>query len=400
MTDSSNLQALARTSHRVLLLQGPVGPFFADLASWLMRRGAQVWKVNFNAGDRACYPHEGALDYTGTPEQFPAYLDGVLAQYGVDTIVCFGDSRRYHRQARQLAAARGVTFWAFEEGYLRPHFITLERDGVNDHSPLPRDADFYRQALSRLAEPRPPRALAPGFWPMARRAMRYYWAMRRGHVDYPHYRHHREQRRSRYLAGWALSGVRKLAYRWRERTFAGRVRRGELGRFFVLPLQVYDDTQVRRHGDYASIAAMIRAVLRSFALHAPAHVALVVKHHPMDRGFVHYGRLIDKLVGRYQLEGRVHYVHDVPLPVLLRKTCGMVTLNSTSGLSALIHHVPVKVLGRAHYDIPPMTCAGPLDGFWAEPGQPDMVLFNAYRLYQLNVTQINGSFYGQVDWPD
>ena len=36
---------------RVLLLQGPVGPFFALLAQDLREAGAEVFKVNFNAGD-------------------------------------------------------------------------------------------------------------------------------------------------------------------------------------------------------------------------------------------------------------------------------------------------------------------------------------------------------------
>ena len=36
---------------RVLLLQGPVGPFFSNLAHDLRHAGAEVLKVNFNAGD-------------------------------------------------------------------------------------------------------------------------------------------------------------------------------------------------------------------------------------------------------------------------------------------------------------------------------------------------------------
>src|SRR5207253_3330067 len=36
---------------RVLLLQGPVGPFFRRLAARLRAAGAEVHKVNFNGGD-------------------------------------------------------------------------------------------------------------------------------------------------------------------------------------------------------------------------------------------------------------------------------------------------------------------------------------------------------------
>ena len=36
---------------RVLMLQGPVGPFFARLGVDLTHAGAVVFKVNFNGGD-------------------------------------------------------------------------------------------------------------------------------------------------------------------------------------------------------------------------------------------------------------------------------------------------------------------------------------------------------------
>lgn len=36
-----------------LFLQGPHGPFFHALAKMLRVAGARVWRVGFNAGDRA-----------------------------------------------------------------------------------------------------------------------------------------------------------------------------------------------------------------------------------------------------------------------------------------------------------------------------------------------------------
>ena len=41
------------TSQRFLLLQGPHGPFFQQLARLLQTSGAQVWRIGFNAGDAA-----------------------------------------------------------------------------------------------------------------------------------------------------------------------------------------------------------------------------------------------------------------------------------------------------------------------------------------------------------
>ncbi len=55
---------------RVLLLQGPVGPFFRRLADDLTRAGAQVFKVNFNGGDWLFYQN-GAFNYHGRLEDWP-----------------------------------------------------------------------------------------------------------------------------------------------------------------------------------------------------------------------------------------------------------------------------------------------------------------------------------------
>ena len=43
-----------------LLLQGPHGPFFHALARMLRAAGSTVWRVGFNAGDRAFWFHAGS----------------------------------------------------------------------------------------------------------------------------------------------------------------------------------------------------------------------------------------------------------------------------------------------------------------------------------------------------
>ena len=63
-------------------------------------------------------------------------------------------------------------------------------------------------------------------------------------------------------------------------------------------------------------------------------------------------------------------------------------------------NMPVKVLGRAYYDIPGITDQNTLAEFWNHPTPPDKELFHAYRMYHLNVTQINGNFYSQVFFPN
>ena len=51
-------------SHRrILLLQGPMGPFFDHLARFLEEQGRSVFKVNLNGGDEWFYRQPGAVAF-------------------------------------------------------------------------------------------------------------------------------------------------------------------------------------------------------------------------------------------------------------------------------------------------------------------------------------------------
>ncbi|EFG7555445.1 capsular biosynthesis protein, partial [Escherichia coli] len=90
----------------------------------------------------------------------------------------------------------------------------------------------------------------------------------------------------------------------------------------------------------------------------------------------------------------VIYVHDLPMPGLLRHAKAVVTINSTVGISALIHNKPLKVMGNALYDIKGLTYQGHLHQFWQADFKPDMKLFKKFRGYILMKTQLNAVYYG------
>lgn len=401
----SHLHELVDTADRILLLQGPVGAFFQRVSAWLTDvHGKTVHKFNFNAGDEYFYPESIAhtSPYLGTYRDFPAYLENYIKLHGIQAVVCFGDTRPYHVLARKTAEDCRVDFWAFEEGYFRPFYITLEKSGVNAFSPLPRTAEFYASRFPMLEKQQyhEPAPVPAGFKPMAKNAVRYYIQANLNRKKYPDYIHHRAYGLGHYLRLWSVSIFKRLDYWIEDASFAKKIEAGKFGKFFVVPLQVFNDSQVRIHCDFSSVQSFLLHVLDSFARHAPQDTSLIIKHHPMDRGFIDYGRDIKRFVKKHpKLKKRIIYVHDVPLPVFLRHGTGMVTINSTSGLSALIHNMPVKVLGRAHYDIPGITDQNRLADFWNHPVPPDKELFHAYRMYHINITQINGNFYSDVNFP-
>jgi len=86
------------------------------------------------------------------------------------------------------------------------------------------------------------------------------------------------------------------------------------------------------------------------------------------------------------------------LPTLLKNSLGFVAVNSTTGIQALYHHIPVKVLGYALYNLPKLTNQRPLAKFWRNPGKVDQVYFNYFREELINYSQLNGAFYGDSPW--
>jgi capsular polysaccharide export protein len=387
----------AFSGKRVLLLQSPVGPFFWRFARDLRWVGAQVCKVNFNGGDLLFYPFD-AIRFAGRLDQWPEFLDRLISERNIDVILMFGDCRPHHRLARQVANQRGIEIGVFEEGYIRPHYVTLERYGVNGHSQLPKQPLFY---LNRdCAEPPPVRRVEDAFWGAALWAILYYVGAALLQPWFRHYVHHRRLSVAEALP-WARSFWRKWVYSWRERRIDRALSGPLAGNFFLVPLQVHNDAQIRTHSGFESVERFIHYVTKSFAAHAPADAHLVIKHHPMDRGYHDYRALVRGLASSHGLRGRLHYVHDLHLPTLLQNARGVVVVNSTVGMSALYHGTPLKVCGAAIYDMPGLTFKGSLKDFWAAARdlEVDRELFRRFRSYLIEHTQLNGSFYKRLDLP-
>jgi len=364
------------TYRRVLLLQGPIGPFFWRLAQCLQTRGTEVVKVNLNGGDAFFFP---AWAFGGTVYSFRSsatkwrqFLRGIICHHQIDAIVLFGDCRFYHRVAIRLARRLGVEVLVFEEGYIRPDYITLGIGGVNGFSRLPRDPSFYR-ALRQEAPLTVQSLSQRGVRSAVLFGMLYGLAGRLARSHFPYYRHHRSYFSFKHGLLWVRGWARKYLYQFRERHALEAVR-GELSkRFFLVPLQVHQDAQVLFHSPYRSVVSFVAEVIGSFASHAPVDTHLVFKHHPLDRGFRDYGQLIRRLAAEHGISERVRYVHDVHLPTLLDHARGTVLINS--------------------YDIPGLTHQGALSTFWRQPERIDRGLYQRFRNFVIERTQVNGNYY-------
>ncbi|MBR7001404.1 MAG: capsule polysaccharide modification protein [Neisseriaceae bacterium] len=400
-----NLEILLDTSQNILLLQGPMGGFFLQFNKWLSKYQKTVYKINFNGGDEYYYPESNpnTFAFTDRMDNFNQFLSGFIEKNNIDSIICFGDTRPMHKIAKQISLEKNLHFWAMEEGYFRPFFITIEKDGCNHFSPIPLNAAFFQAAFDNLKEKdyRSPKGNFKTFWGGRLKAFRYTWLGNRKRSKYPYYQHHRNYSIKEFIFRLSLGEMRRLKYRGKDKSLMRKIIHNKISNFYILPLQLFDDAQISVHSDFASVEEFLLYVLQSFANHAPPDLNLMVKHHPFDIYFKDYTKQINDFIQKNpHCQGRVFYIHDMPMPVLLRKGRAMVVMNSTSGVSALLHGMPVKALGRANYNIAGLTDQNSLEDFWHNPMKPDAELFHAFRQYHMNVTQVVGSFYSEVRLPD
>lgn len=378
-----------------LLLQGPHGPFFQQLGRMLCRTGAKVWRVGFNRGDRAFWPESASfIPFRGAPEDWPEVITGLLQQHQITDLVLYGDTRPIHAAAIQAAHALGLRVHVFEEGYLRPHWVTYERGGANGHSRLMQMSVSDMQAALAKAEIEQPEA--PARWGDMRQHIfwgaLYHWFVLTGFWDFRKFRPHRD------LTVWQefLLYCRRLVllpvHRWDRMIAEFRIRNGGFPYHLVL-LQLEHDASFRMHSPFATMGEFLEVVIDGFAKAAPPHHHLVFKAHPLEDGRAPIARDLRSLAARHGLTGRVHFVRGGKLAQLLNHARSAVTVNSTAGQQVLWRGMPLKTFGAAVYAKPEFVSAQALPEFFARPMRPDARAYRDFRHYLLETSQITGGFY-------
>ena len=382
---------------RYLALQGTASPFFARIQQQLVLVQASCRRVNFCGGDWLYADRTAeASDYAGTQAELADWYQNELVRTSPTDILMFGDCRVVHQPVHAVAASLGMRVHVFEEGYVRPHWLTMERHGVNGRSLLPKDPAWYLE--HRKYTPPAPPAFSTGYnlYVRAYHDIRYRIANERMKAQFPHYQSHRP-----YDGLTEYKGLikRKLfLQRGFDRDSDNVVAELAGGRrpYYVFPLQLNSDSQVVVHSPFSGIREAIEQVMRSFVAHAPSDALLVIKNHPLDTGLDDYHAYASQLANELGMLDRLRYIEAGHLPTLLDHSRGVVVINSTVGLSAIHHRRPLMALGKAIYKMPGLTWHGSLDDFWLGGEPPDMGLYYAFLDYVVHHTQINGDFYSKT----
>lgn len=377
-----------------LFLQGVATPFFKELSSAIRQEGHQTYKVNFCGGDSLFSGKKNVWRYNQPLDEFSLWLAEKHRQHQFTDVVLFGDTRPLHKEAKTFLRSQSIRTYVFEEGYLRPYWVTLEQDGVNGHSGLmEKPLDFWKATPAPITDS--PRVTGNTFAQRAIYDIKYRLANAAFKALYPHYRTHRPVNALVEYAGWAtrLPAV-KFWHSARENKLINKLVTNKTP-YYLFPLQLDADSQIRTHSSYNSVHDSIKDVVSSFAKHAPADTKLLIKNHPLATGVIDHFRQVEALCEKYDLHDRIVFLQSGHLPTLLDHTHGTVLVNSTTGTSALFHNSPVCALGTAVFDLPGLTFQHGLDRFWTEGKAPDQALFNNFRTLLIQHSQINGDFYGK-----
>jgi capsular polysaccharide export protein len=386
---------LTGSNRRVFLfLQGPNCLFFSEIAVQLEQLGHRCLRINVCFGDWLFWRGRGAINYRGSFRNWEPFLAQLIDREGVTDILMLGEQREYHRVATRLARERGITVAVTDFGYLRPDWITLEKNGMSRDSLFPRDPEVIRR-ISRGLEPVDFNFLfRDNFATMAFAEVVSAcgsWLVR---FLYPGYRKHHLDNPVVFYCGVGLRLLRGKRNKEEADKMVGRLIADAVREpFFLFPMQMEMDFQIRAYSPYPDQITPISKVVASFAMHASENTHLVFKIHPMDPGLRNWFRIIREIAVRHGLEERVHFIDGGSLDLLLEHCAGVVTINSTVGVSTLQYGKPLKVLGDAVYDIVGLTFQGSLDAFWKSLTPPDVALRDDFLKVLARSIQLRGVYF-------
>lgn len=361
------------------------------LALDLKDAGHEVAKVMFCAPD-LIYRFKGIRTHLFHKPlaDFDVWLRKLVATEHYDTFFLYNHYRPYNQVTWNLAEEKGLGCHVFELGLIRPNCVTVF---CNKTQPLPTLAAAWQEILMERRMPvhveTPPELCQVSTTAKMLAFCSNFLISRITSPLFPDFVDQREMKLGRHFKH-GLIHLWRFIERSRDCEFDPVFASELSGRYYAAPLQVHSDTQITQCSDFKSIEQFIKVVVRSFERFAPSDTKLVFKVHPMDRGYKDYMDLIAGLDHRLG-GGRILYVDRVHLPTLLSNSRGVVNINSSVGISGLIHHVPVIALGKAVYDLPDLTFQGGLDAFWTQAQKPKNLRVKQFINLLLETSQGRGT---------
>lgn len=372
-------------------LQGPVSPFFRKLANQLNTLGYKTYKINLCFGDWIFGIKQKNINYRGQIGGWSNFIRQFYLQNNITHVLMTGEQREYHIIANQIARELGIIIIVTDLGYLRPDWITFELNGMSGDSQFPKDPQVIKTLAKTVTAMDYTKKYEDSlFFQSIWEIIYCFSSIGILRLFYPFYRPYPRYHPLKMFIG---TGIHLLKTAYRKKHTANQVVSLINEKYFLFPLQMRFDFQIIAYSHYKSLDEAIYEVIQSFAKSAPSHLKLAIKEHPLDENIVNWKTLCFSIAKRLGIENRIIYFDGGNLSQMIEGSIGIITVNSTVGISALRHCKPTFVLGDAIYKINGLTNSECLDNFWTNPIRPDPELIDSFIKLLTSSVQIRGVYH-------
>jgi len=376
--------------HFVFLRTMP-SSFFPRLGKKIEEEGYIVSRINFCLGDWLFWQGPNSYSYREKYKDWPKFILQYIMFNKVTDIILGGEYRNYHKEAIVIAKTQGIRIWVTDFGYLRPDWITLEEGVMGGSLGFPSDPATIIEEASKLPEI----DLAPRFrestWNMIIKELIYNFSnVFFNWLSYPNYRSSGLQEPYHvFVIARAMRILRSHQRNRKSNLILQKIQSKGLG-YFLVPMQLEFDYQLLENSPFSGFTEVIEMILGSFSLHSRDTDIILFKSHPSEPYFKKWGEVIPLIAQRFGVQDRVIFLDGGNLEDMIMGANGVVTVNSTSGLKSLQLGCPVKVLGKAIYDVCGLTSQTNLDEFWKTYHVINRNLLDAFVRLLANTVLIRG----------
>ena len=337
------------TPPKVILLQGPVGPFFNRLQSGLLNSNIECTRILFNAGDSFfCSNKRSAINFKGNLEKWSSWFRKYIKNNKPFVVILFGSDRPIHSIARNICKENEILALCLEEGYFRPGFVSLEMGGNNANSPLagliPNINEEVKEVDLKSSYLR--HDLKNSFRNKCWYGFLYYTWRELFSFGEQRKLFHNQMNLFSQAYCWSKNFISWILMRKRDHDLFQKLSNTH---YHMVVLQLDSDMQSRFQSNGWKKSDLINEAIMSFASFGSPEGYLIFKVHPLERGHYKHKKTIHRIAKNFGIEDRVLVIETGMIGQWIKHSKGIITINSTSGLSAIYHGVPILLLGNAIY---------------------------------------------------